>query len=75
MTAQQFGNSSSFRITPKEGIEREILKLNVTKTSQQSDILIKIIKMNVDIFYKILQSEINKPKICLNSLLVRNCRM
>ena len=33
--AKQFGNSFSFRITPKKEFERGILNMNDTKASQQ----------------------------------------
>ena len=56
---QLFGNKFSFRIVPKEDIEKEILKLNDTKTSQQSDIPTKIMKMNVDVFCEMIHLEIN----------------
>ena len=46
---KQFGNSYSFIIIPKKETEKEILRLNDAKASQQLDISTKIIKMNVNI--------------------------
>lgn len=50
----------SLQIIRKEKIEKEILSLNDTKASQKSNILMTIIKMNVDMFREILHSEFNK---------------
>ena len=49
----------------KKDIEKEILNLSVEKASQDSDIPIKIIKKNSDIFSDILFKEFNKSlEIC-----------
>ena len=48
--AKQF----SFKYIPKSDVEREILNLDVSKASQDSDIPTKIIKMNADIFAEVL---------------------
>ena len=48
--AKQF----SFKYIPKSDVEREILNLDVSKASQDSDIPSKIIKMNADIFAEVL---------------------
>ena len=46
---KQFGNSYSFIIIPKKETEKESLRLNDAKASQQLDTSTKIIKMNVNI--------------------------
>ena len=48
--AKQF----SFKYIPKSDVEREILNLDVSKASQDSDIPTKIIKINADIFAEVL---------------------
>ena len=44
----------SFEYMPKPEVEREILNLDVSKASQDSDIPTKIIKINADIFAEVL---------------------
>ena len=57
--------SFSLKAISKINIEKEILNLNVAKVSQDSDIPIKIIKKNSDIFSDILFKEFNKSlEIC-----------
>ena len=57
--------SFSLKAISKINIEKEILNLNVAKVSQDSDIPIKIIKKNSDIFSYILFKEFNKSlEIC-----------
>ena len=51
---KQFEKSYPIQIISKEETEKETLSLNDTKAAQQPNILTKIIKMNVDIFCKIL---------------------
>ena len=43
-----------FEHIPKSDVEREILNLDVSKASQDSDIPTKIIKINADIFAEVL---------------------
>ena len=50
----------SLKIISKKDMEKEILNLNVTKASQNSDIPTKIILRNSDIFSDILFKEFNK---------------
>ena len=57
---QNFNNSFSFKSITKEEIEKEILNLDISKASQQSDIPTKIIKMNLDMFSELLYKEFNK---------------
>ena len=45
---------------PKSDVEREILNLDVSKTSQNSDIPTKIIKMNTDAFAEVLYNVFNR---------------
>ena len=53
-----------FETVSKKDIEKKFLNLNVTKTSQDSDIPTKIIKKNSD-FFDILFKEFNKSlEIC-----------
>ena len=54
--AKQF----SFNYIPKSDVEREILNLDVSIASQDSDIPTKIIKMNADIFAEVLCSVFNR---------------
>ena len=54
--AKQF----SFKYIPKSDVEREILNLDVSKASQDSDIPTKIIKMNADIFAEVLYNVFNR---------------
>ena len=57
--------SFSLKTVSKKDIEKEILKLNVAKASQDLDIPTKIIKNNLDIFSDILSMELNKSlEIC-----------
>ena len=49
-----------FKYIPKSDVEREILDLDVSKASQDSDIPTKIIKMNADIFAEVLCNVFNK---------------
>ena len=57
--------SFSLKAIYKKDIEKEILNLSVEKASQDSDIPIKIIKKNSDIFSDILFKEFNKSlEIC-----------
>ena len=44
----------SLEYKPKSDVESEILNLDVSKASQDSDIPTKIIKMNADIFAEVL---------------------
>ena len=57
---KQFDTSFSFEFITKEDIEKEILALQDGKACQQTDIPTKILKMNVDVFSKILYSELYK---------------
>ena len=43
----------SFGYIPKSDLKKEILNLDVSKASQDSDIPTKIIKMNADIFAEV----------------------
>ena len=54
--AKQF----SFKYIPKSDVEREILNLDVSKASQDSDIPTKIVKMNTDIFAEVLYYVFNR---------------
>ena len=55
----------SLKTVSRKDIEKEILKLNVAKDSQDSDIPTKIIKKNSDIFSDILFKEFKKSlEIC-----------
>ena len=54
--AKQF----SFKYIPKSDVEREILNLDVSKASQDSDIPTKIVKMNADIFAEVLYYVFNR---------------
>ena len=49
-----------FNYIPKSDVEREILNPDVSKASQDSDIPTKIIKMNADIFAKVLCNVFNR---------------
>ena len=53
------GDVFYFRELEKEGIQKEIHKLNNSKVSQHSDIPTKIIKSNSDIFSDFLYVSIN----------------
>ena len=44
----------SFEYIPKSDVEKEIVNLDVSKASQDSDIPTKMIKMNADIFPEVL---------------------
>ena len=50
----------SFEYIPKSDIKKEILNLGVSKVSQDSDIPIKIIKVNADIFAEVLYNVFNR---------------
>ena len=45
---------------PKSDVKKEILNLNIFKASQDSDVPTKIIKMNTDIFAKLLYNVFNR---------------
>ena len=49
----------SFEYIPKSDIKKEILNLDVSKASQDSDIPTKIIKVNADIFAEVLYNVCN----------------
>ena len=50
----------SFDYIPKSDVKKEILNLNIFKASQDSDVPTKIIKMNTDIFAKLLYNVFNR---------------
>ena len=50
----------SFEYVPKSDIKKEILNLNVSKASQDSDIPTKIIKVNAEIFAEVLYNVFNR---------------
>ena len=50
----------SFEYIPKSDIKKEILNLDVSKTSQDLDISTKIIKVNADIFAEVLYNVFNR---------------
>ena len=50
----------SFKYIPKSDIKKEILNLDVSKASQDSDIPTKIIKVNTDIFAEVLYNVFNR---------------
>ena len=50
----------SFEYIPKSDVKREILNLDVSKASQDSDILTKIIKINADIFAEVFYNVFNR---------------
>ena len=50
----------SFNYIPKSDIKKKILNLDVSKASQDSDIPTKIIKMNADVFAKVLSNVSNR---------------
>ena len=50
----------SFEYIPKSDIKKEILNLDVSKASQDSDIPTKIIKVNADIFADVLYNVFNR---------------
>ena len=50
----------SFEYIPKSDVKKEILNLNVSKATQDSDISTKIIKMNADIFAEVLYIVFNR---------------
>ena len=50
----------SFDYIPKSDIKKEILNLDVSKASQDSDIQTKIIKVNADIFAEVLYNVFNR---------------
>ena len=50
----------SFGYIPKSDLKKEILNLDVSKASQDSDIPTKIIKMNADIFAEVLCNVFNR---------------
>ena len=50
----------SFKYISKSYVEREILNLDVSEASQDSDIPTKIIKMNADLFAEVLCNVINR---------------
>ena len=50
----------SFEYIPKSDVKKEILNLDVSKASQDSDIPTKIIKMNADIFAEVLCNVFNR---------------
>ena len=49
----------SFEYIPKSDVKKEILNLDVSKASQDSDVPIKIIKMDADIFAEVLYNVFN----------------
>ena len=51
---KKLNNQFSFEYIPKSDIKRQILNLDVSKASQDSDMPTKIIKMNADIFAEVL---------------------
>ena len=57
---KQLNKQFSFDYIPKPDVEREILNLDVSKASQDSYIPTKIIKMNADIFAKVLHNVFNR---------------
>ena len=50
----------SFEYIPTSYVKKEILNLDVSKASQDSDIPTKIIKMNTDIFAEVLYNVFNR---------------
>ena len=50
----------SFEYIPKSNVKKEILNLDVSKASQDSDVPTKIIKMNADIFAEVLYNVFNR---------------
>ena len=50
----------SFEYIPRSDVEREMLDLDVSKASQDSDVTTKIIKMNADIFAEVLYKVFNR---------------
>ena len=50
----------SFEYIPKSDVKKEILILDVSKASQDSDIPTKIVKVNADIFAEVLYKAFNR---------------
>ena len=55
----QFGANVKIKAIDQKQIEKEILKLDVNKASQSSDIPIKVLKENNDIFSNFLCNSFN----------------
>ena len=60
-------DSFNFAKVDQKQIEKEILKLHVNKASQSSDISIKVLKENTDIFSNILCNSFNSSIKSLTS--------
>ena len=60
LTEKKLNKQFSFEYIPKSDVKKEILNLNVTKATQDSDISTKIIKMNADIFAEVLYIVFNR---------------
>ena len=54
------GRQFSFQEITKSEINKEILNLDSAKFCQESDLPMKIIKANSDIFTEVIQKEFNK---------------
>ena len=51
---KKLNKQCSFEYIPKSYVKREILNLDISKASQNSDIRTKIVKMKADIFAEVL---------------------
>ena len=68
LSTQSQCEARTFRLTKvnAEDIKKEIIKLNKDKASQVSDIPVKVIKDNVDIFANFIYE--NTSSVCKSSL-------
>ena len=57
---KKLNKQSSFEYIPKSDVKKEILNLDVSKASQDSDMPTKIIKVNADKFPEVLYKVFNR---------------
>ena len=57
---KKLNKQSSFEYIPKSDVKKEILNLDVSKASQDSDMPTKIIKVNSDKFPEVLYKVFNR---------------
>ena len=60
LTEKKLNKQFSFEYIPKSDVKKEILILDVSKASQDSDIPTKIVKVNADIFAEVLYKAFNR---------------